>query len=180
MIAAMAPSPIRQIAYFCADVRQSAARHHARFGSGPYFVADNIPLRLSRHRGTDAPLDHSSAYGQWGDVMVEFVQQNNDGPSAFHDMYPRNSGRFGLHHVAIFVDDLAAAMDAWRAEGSETAFYGEMNDGFGFAFVDTRDVYGHMTELYEGREQLTDFYDFVRRSAQDWDGSDPVRTIRFE
>ena len=112
--------------------------------------------------------------------MVEFVQQHNDGPSAFRDMYPAQGARFGLHHVAVFVDDLPTAMGAWQDAGHDIAFYGEMNDGFGFAFVDTRDVYGHMVELYEGREQLTGFYDFVRRSAQNWDGSDPVRPIRFK
>lgn len=58
--------PIRQVAYFCADVRQAALAHHRQFGSGPYFVVDNIPLRQSIHRGVEALFDHSSAYGQRG------------------------------------------------------------------------------------------------------------------
>jgi len=27
------------------------------------------------------------------------------GPSAFHDVYPDGSGRGGIHHAALFVDD---------------------------------------------------------------------------
>jgi len=43
--------PVRQIAYFAADVRVAALEHHLRFGSGPFFVAEHIPLRQSLHRG---------------------------------------------------------------------------------------------------------------------------------
>lgn len=93
--------PIRQIAYFVPDVRVAAARHAALFGSGPYFVAEHIPLRKALYRGREGRLDHSSAYGQWGELMVEFVQQNNPGPSAFHDMYPEGSGRGGIHDINV-------------------------------------------------------------------------------
>lgn len=170
--------PIRQIAYFVPDVRMAAARHSTLFGSGPFFVADHIPLKRSFYRGREAMLDHSSAYGQWGEVMVEFVQQNNDGPSAFRDMYPEGSSG-GIHHVALIVDDLAATIVALEDAGSETALYAEMNSGFAFAMIDTVDTYGHMIELYMPAPQLVGFYDFVKQAAQGFDGRDPVRTIEF-
>ncbi len=53
--------PVRQIAYFVPDVVDAARRHAAAFGSGPYYVAEHIPLTLSEHRGRPAPLDHTSA-----------------------------------------------------------------------------------------------------------------------
>jgi hypothetical protein len=160
--------PIRQVAYFVPDARVAARRHHALFGSGPYFVADNIPLAKSIHRGTPRELDHTSAYGQWGDVMIEFVHQNNPGPSAFHDLYPEGSGREGLHHVALFVDSLDEAHARFVAEGYETALDAAMMDGFRYMFIDTVATYGHMLELYEPAEALTGFYDFVRGKAGDF------------
>ena len=169
--------PIRQVAYFVPDVRAAAERHAALFGSGPYFVADHIPLRRSLHRGREVPLDHSSAYGQWGEVMIEFVQQNNDAPSAFRDMYPEGPG--GIHHVALFVDDLDAALRGYNDAGFETALYAEMNSGFAFAMADAFAAYGHMIELYMPTPELTDFYDMVRQAAQDFDGRDLIRTISF-
>jgi catechol 2,3-dioxygenase-like lactoylglutathione lyase family enzyme len=175
----MTPLPIRQIAYFVPDARAAALAHHRLHGSGPYFVAGNIPLRLSLHRDVPRPLDHTSAYGQWGGVMIEFVQQNNPGPSAFHDVYPEGSGRQGVHHVALFVDDLAAAIASFNGEGHETALYAEMADGFAFAMIDTVALHGHMLELYEPRPELTGFYDYVARKAEGFDGRDPVRTIRL-
>lgn len=169
--------PVRQIAYFVADVRTAALAHHRRFGSGPYFVAEHIPLRKAVHRGIESTLDHTSAYGQWGKVMVEFVQQNNPGPSAFHDLYPEGSARSGLHHLAVFVDDLPAAIARFNAAGCETALYAEMNDGFPFAMIDLVAETGHMLELYQPLPRLTEFYDFVARAAEGFDGNDPVRTI---
>ena len=174
---AIAGLPVRQIAYFVADVRAAAAAHSATFGSGPYFVAEHIALRLSLHRGQAAPLDHSSAYGQWGGVMIEFVQQNNDGPSVFRDLYP--DGGEGLHHVALFVDDLAAARAHFEEQGFPTALYAEMNDGFAFAMMDAVARYGHFIELYEGVPQLTGFYDLVRAAHEGWDGQDVIREIAF-
>jgi len=169
--------PVRQIAYFVADIRVAAERHSALFGSGPYFVAEHIPLRLSLHRGREAPVDHSSAYGQWGEVMIEFVQQNNPGPSAFRDMF--GPGEEGLHHVALIVDDFAEARAHFEAQGMEVALYAEMMDGFAFAMMDATRRYGHMIELYQGVATLTGFYDLVRDTARGWDGKDVIRDIAF-
>lgn len=169
--------PVRQIAYFCEDVRRAASDHHALTGSGPFFVADHIPLARAVHRGVDRPLDHSSAYGQWGEVMVEFVQQNNAGPSPFRDLYREGSGRWGLHHLALFVDDVDAELERYAAAGHPTALRAEMNDGFLFAFADTVATLGHMTELYAPVLALTDFYAVVADAAAGWNGDDLIRTI---
>ncbi len=172
--------PVRQIAYFVADVRAAALAHHRMFGSGPYFVAEHIPLKRALHRGVERPLDHTSAYGQWGPVMIEFVQQNNAGPSAFHDLYPEGSGRSGMHHVALFVDDVAAEVARFAAAGHETALDAEMNDGFRFAFVDTVATLGHMVELYAPVASLTGFYDFVAAAARKYAGGEVIKDIRFD
>ena len=110
-------------------------------------------------------------------LMVEFVQQNNAGPSPFRDLYPEGSGRWGLHHVALFVDDVDGELDRYAAAGHPVALRAEMNDGFVFAFADTTAMLGHMTELYAPVPALLDFYAMVADAASDWDGDDPIRTI---
>jgi catechol 2,3-dioxygenase-like lactoylglutathione lyase family enzyme len=169
--------PVRQIAYFVPDVRAAALAHAKAFGSGPYFVADNIPLATTLHRGREAVFDHSSAYGQWGEMMVEFMQQNNPGPSVLHDMYPEGSGRQGLHHLAILVDNLDRAEKALNDAGFPTALRASMTDGFTFLMIDTVAVLGHMIELYEKAPRMIGFYDFVRDAAKDFDGKDIIRNI---
>lgn len=170
-------APVRQIAYFVEDIKAAAMAHHQQFGSGPFFIADNIPLGLSLHRGTDRPLDHSSAYGQWGAMMIEFVQQNNSGPSVFRDMFPQDSGQFGLHHLAVIVDDLPVAISEQNRLGFETALYAETETGLAFAMVDMVNPYGHMLELYAASPALTGFYDMVADAAKTFDGKNPIRIL---
>lgn len=175
----MGKLPLRQVAFFVEDVREAARAHHAAFGSGPFFVADNIPLARAVHRGVERELDHTSAYGQWGEVMVEFVAQNNPGPSPFRDLYPEGSGRWGMHHIAIFVDDVDAEIARFSASGAPCALRAEMTDGFVFAFADTVATMGVMTELYAPAPVLLDFYAMVAQAATDYRGGDPIQTIRF-
>lgn len=173
----IAGHPIRQIAYFVNDVRAAAARHSALYGSGPFFVAEHIQVRRADYRGAPGQLDHSSAYGQWGPLMVEFVQQNDPGASVFRDMYP--NGEEGMHHVALIVDDLAAARARFEEAGMACALHAEMMDGFTFLMMDAVKQYGHFIELYEGVASLTGFYDYVARQAAKFDGTDPVRDIKL-
>lgn len=165
---------VRQIAYFVPDLVKAALAHSALFGSGPYYVADHIPLSLCLYRGREAELDHSSAYGQWGEVMVEFVQQNNDGPSVFRDMYP--DGGEGMHHVALIVDDIAVSMRVFEEAGHDTGLYAEVGD-MAFAMMDCRRSLGHFVELYEPTPALVGVYELVRSAAQGWDGSAPIRSF---
>ncbi|QIB51179.1 VOC family protein [Pseudomonas sp. OIL-1] len=162
--------PVRQIAYFVDDVARSAYDHHLLFGSGPYFVVENIELAVCLHRGEPSKLDHTSAYGQWGEVMVEFCQQNNPGPSVFYDHCPIGNG--AIHHVAIMVEDLQLAISGYEQAGYETALYAELTSGQAYAMIDCTRALGHFVELYEPTEELTDFYSLVRSASQDWDGNE--------
>ncbi|MFO6431559.1 VOC family protein [Erythrobacter sp. W302b] len=168
---------VRQLAYKINDLEAAAEAHHRQFGSGPFFVLRHVVLASSQHRGVERPFDHSSAYGQWGDMMVELVVQHNPDPSALHDMFPHGSRAEGLHHAALFVDDLAAAIARFESEGAPLAQLSVTAGGTAFAFVDTRASLGHMLELYEPTEQLTGFYDFVAAAAQGWDGRDLLREL---
>ena len=168
---------IRQVAYIVDDVREAALKHHRTFGSGPYFVADHIPLQRSRYRGQETVFDHSAAYGQWGDVMIEFMCQHNEAPSAIHDMYLR--GHEGFHHVAIIVDSMADARAELERRGFEEALYAQMLDGFEFIMFDARKGYGHFIELYEGVDRLVRFYDLVAEVSRGFDGKDVLRDIDF-
>ena len=160
--------PVRQLAYKVNDLEVAAAAHHRQFGSGPFFVLRHVALASSQHRGMEQPFDHSSAYGQWGSVMVELVVQHNPDDSALHEMFPHGSGAEGLHHAALFVDDLDGAIARSDAEGMPLAQLSVTTTGTTFAFVDARASLGHMLELYEPTPQLTGFYDFVAEAAREW------------
>ncbi len=157
-----------QIAYAVADVRVAASEWVQR-GAGPFFVREHIDVHHVRVRGRAATFDHSSAYGQWGSVMVELIHQHGgDDPVV---------GSSGVHHVAFFVDTFADAatelIDAGRAE----VLYAETASGMPFAFHDARSDLGHLIEIYERSSPLVGFYDMVREASIDWNGDNPVRIL---
>ena len=167
--------PIVQVAYFVDDCRSAARDMASRLGAGPFFVLDRIELAWGEHRGVECPFVHSSAYGQWGDLMVEFVQQDEEGPSPFRDLY--RPGEQGLHHVAMMVDSLEATTAECAEHGLALAARAETRTGTEFAFIDTVNELGHMIEIYERSGALIGFYDFVRKASVEWDGEAPLRSM---
>ena len=171
----MLNEPIVQIAYFVTDAEQAAARMAARYGAGPFFFVERIQLAWGEHRGRPQKFLHSSAYGQWGSVMMELVQQDEEGPSPFRDMYA--PGEEGLHHMAMMVDSLPATYAECETQGLAVAARAETATGTEFAFIDAVATQGHMLEVYERSEALTGFYAFVRDASAGWDGAEPVRRL---
>jgi Glyoxalase/Bleomycin resistance protein/Dioxygenase superfamily len=169
------PLPIVQVAYHVPDPQAAALRYAREFGWGPFFLFEHIPLTRSLHRGAARPFDHTSAYGQAGDLMVELISQHDDEPSVLRDMYSRH--QTGLHHVAMFVDSLEVALANDRALGREVALEATTQDGTEFAMVDRRADLGHMIEYYEPRAGLAKFYAYVKRKSVGWDGADPLRRL---
>ena len=166
---------IAQVAYFVSDVREAVPRMVATFGAGPFFVIDRIELAHAEHRGKACPFVHTSAYGQWGDIMMELVQQDSDGPSPFRDLY--GPGEEGLHHIATIVDNFDAACAAYADCGFPLATRATTLTGTEFGFVDATATLGHFIEIYEGSEGLLGFYAMVREAARDWQGEAPLRTL---
>ena len=159
-----------QIAYFVSDIRASALSMSETFGAGPFFVVDNIELEWGEHRGKPCHFVHSSAYGQWGELMLELVQQVSEGPSPFRDLFA--AGEEGLHHVACFVDSVDQTIDRFADLGHPLAAKAKAKIGTEFAFIDTSEPLGHMIEVYVRDDALAGFYRLVRDAARDWDGRD--------
>lgn len=168
--------PVRQVAYFVQNVREAAIRHAGLFGSGPFFVIEQLRPRCI-HRGARHDVEMSVALGQWGTQMIEFVQQNNSGPSIFRDVYPEGSNRYGFHHVALIVDSLDEAASELDKAGHPVAcrFYPEQ--GYDVIFADATRSLGHMIELYEGCPALLGIYAFIAEAAIGYDGTRPVREL---
>ena len=165
--------PPVQIAYAVADAYDAAHKWAEDFGAGPFFIADHIPVTNVVYRGDPGVFDHTSAYGQWGEIMVELVQDHGEGPSAVRDLYAPNET--GLHHVAYFVDDLDEATAELAKRGFPLAMSAEARGNTRFHFIDAVSQLGHFLELYEPNPGLTSFYEKVRETAKGWDGSDPIR-----
>ena len=167
--------PFVQLAYHVPDIFEAAERWAAERGAGPFYINEHIPIERAIYRGQPGEFDHSSAYGQLGSVMLELVQQNNDGPSAIRDMYAPDEQ--GLHHCATIVPNFEEELARYEALGFTIANRFVLAGGMEFGFVDTVAVYGHMVEVYEGLPGLLDFYALIAAAAEGWDGADPIRRV---
>ncbi len=167
--------PIVQVAYHVSDSVKAAEKMAKLYGAGPFFLNERIELEWGIHRGREQKFLHTSAFGQWGSVMLELLQQDEEGPSPFRDMYA--PGEEGIHHTAMIVDSMASAYADCEAAGYEIAAKAMTFGGAEFAFVDTVCELGHMIEIYERSEGLLGFYEMVRQASIDWDGSNLIRRL---
>jgi hypothetical protein len=166
--------PPVQIAYAVPDVDAAAARWAADFGAGPFFIRRHIVGHDVIYRGASAVFDHSSAYGQWGSLMVELMQDHGTGPSVVRERYGVNET--GLHHMAFVVPDLDAATAHLASLGNGLVMSARSTNTR-YHFMDTVAALGHMVELYERSDRLESFYALVRDAADGWTGDDPVRQL---
>lgn len=167
-------SPV-QLAYHVPDAEQAAVEFARRFGWGPFFLMEHIPLASCLYRGTPSHFDHTSAYGQAGEMMVELIQGHGEAPSVLNEAFAPHAT--GLHHVAMFETDLGTALADWEARGFAVAMRATTTTDVEFAMVDTRATLGHYLELYPPVRALQKFYAYVRRAAVGWDGAQPVRRL---
>jgi catechol 2,3-dioxygenase-like lactoylglutathione lyase family enzyme len=162
---------IVQMAFVVADLEAAAARFARTMGIGPFLLNPHIQLSDPHHRGVHVRTDFSLALAQAGDVQVELVEQHDDTPSVYRDLFA--PGAEGFHHVAIIVPDVAAEVARLTALGFAQASSGRFGDA-DFAYVDTAPALGHMVEVLPDNDTIRRFFAKVRREAEAWDGSGPV------
>lgn len=165
------PQGYVQAAYIVADVEQAALRW-AGLGAGPFFLKPYKTQGQPTYLGQPANLDHISAFGQYGALMIELIQPLGEGPTVYS--LPR--GGEGLHHFAEICPDIEASIAAAEALGHPLLCRsGTVQTPA--AFIDARADLGHLIELVQDSPQLRYLYDFVAKAAEGWDGTDPVRSL---
>ena len=160
-----------QIAYAVDHLEREAEIFAEQFGAGPFFVRHHPPFEAT-HRGGPAVFNHSSAYGQWGEMQVELVRFGECSPASLHRSVVAGSG---LHHMAMFVDSLSAEQHRLEALGMPCVMLSTTPSGLQFAFHDARAQLGYLIEIYEPADSVLRLYRKVRDAADGWDGTDPVR-----
>jgi catechol 2,3-dioxygenase-like lactoylglutathione lyase family enzyme len=167
--------PPVQIAYAVPDAEVFARRWATSTGAGPFFLRRHIAVVDVTYRGRPAAFDHTSAYGQWGSIMLELVHVHTPGPNVVTDVI--GDSPTGLHHLAFLVADLDAATEHLDEHGHPLAMTAHTGNGTEFRFVDASRALGHMIELYVDSDRLRAFYAEVADAALGWDGTDPVREL---
>ncbi len=85
--------PHFQEAYLVNDLEEAIGKWHALYGAGPFVVAPHHRADTFMYRGTSVEADVSYGFGYLGDMMIQFIQQHDDQPSIYRDMYKQGEQR---------------------------------------------------------------------------------------
>lgn len=137
--------PLFQQAYLVNDLEASIDHWHRLFGAGPFVIVPHHKTERFTYRGTRQEADVSYAFGYSGDMMIQFIQQHDETPSIYRDMF--RPGQEGFHHVGILVHDWEAERQRLLDLGFEIAceLYA---DNVNAAYFDTRKANGCFTEIH--------------------------------
>lgn len=167
----MEKRPIAQIEYFVRDVTAAVTRHSATFGSGPFRKEDDVPLSNCDYRGRPIELGTTAAFGYWGPIVVQFVQQNTQEPSVFTERRDRE----GLHSVALMAEDVEAEVARLGAAGLQLALTADVGvyGNFKLLYVDALERYGHFIKVLPKTDAVTQAFARLRGAADEFAGGDP-------
>lgn len=165
--------PFHHIGYVVPDLRAAAERFARTLGAGPFLSIGHVPLADAIWRGKPAVYDHSTAFGMWGETLVELSQ--------IHEAVPADLGAFmgrgdstHIGHVGWLVDDLEAETAALRGLGLELVHTGTAGPVRAHWF-DGRPVFGHPIEVLRRCPENLGLYAAVREAALGWDGEEALR-----
>jgi Glyoxalase/Bleomycin resistance protein/Dioxygenase superfamily len=147
--------PLFQHAYVVTDLDGAVRRWSELFGAGPFALRWHHVAPRFAYRGTAAQADVSYAFGYLGDIQVQLIQQHDDTPSIYRDMYGPDEE--GFHHVATLVHDFASARQHFLDHGFELAC--ELHTGgVDAAYFDTRSATGGFTEIHGDPPYILDTF----------------------
>ena len=166
-----------QNGYVVRDI-EAALKHWTEvMGVGPFFYIDRVKCDWFTYRGEPSPVEMSIALGNTGDLQIELIQQRNDAPSMYLDFL--NAGHEGMQHMSYWTTDYQADYDRVRAAGYKVGHEGQIGGPQGrFVYFDTETHPGTVIEMSDISGSKGKFFEHIRNAAIDWDGSDPVRTVR--
>jgi catechol 2,3-dioxygenase-like lactoylglutathione lyase family enzyme len=167
------PGPIRQIGYVVTDLDAALARW-VELGVGPWFVIRGLPMRAF-YRGEPCEITLSLALANSGELQIELIQQQDDTPSIFTEFLAANGP--GYHQLAYWAEDFDATMQAINAAGWPVVWSGGEGFGVRFAYVEPPNRPATIVEISELTDGQAASAKFIRDTAANWDGSDPIREM---
>ncbi len=158
---------IVQNAFVVNDLAAACRRWNHIYGIGPFLASRHFVLQMD-YAGARVDVELAGAFVQSGDIVIELLQQLNDVPSPFRQMFL--PGHEGLHHVAVFAKNFEQERDRFKAAGFKIAGEFEYVAGCPICYIDTSAALGHMIELYTDHEAVRTMYAASRNAAETWDG----------
>ncbi|MFO7962321.1 MAG: VOC family protein [Desulfobacterales bacterium] len=138
---------VLQVGLVVRDLDKSIEKYTKIMGIGPWKVyhLDKRTLKNVTVKGKPQDLSMKVGFAQIGKVQIELIQPLEDGGiyAEFLEMHGE-----GLHHIACAVDDYDETITRLAKGNIGILQAGDTSDGMGFAYLDTMNVMGCITEIY--------------------------------
>src|SRR5579863_5299599 len=154
--------PIGHVGYVVDDIAQGVDWAVRTLGAGPFFVIEHLPFDVCTFNGQPAQYDHSSAFGQWGDIKVELTVVHSADPPQLAETIGGRGPRVG--HVGMLVDDLDAESAALEAAGLPVFHTGSAGP-VSARWHNGQAQLGHHVELLRRGPEIEGFYELIRSSS---------------
>ena len=163
-----------QQAFFVPDIPSAVERWVATTGAGPFFLSPHHTTDWFEYRGEAVEADVSYAFGYAGDIQIQLIEQHDDTPSIYRDMFGATGS--GHHHVANLVSDYSGERRRLLDAGFVIACELTAN-GAEAAYFDTREAIGCFTEVHSDPARIVATFARWKEVQEAWDGhTDPLRT----
>jgi len=164
-----------QSCFVVPNLEEAMERWHQVENVGPFIVMSHVQPSNGRYRGEPAELEMSCAFAQAGQMQIELIEQHNDGPSVYRDVYPEGSG--GFHHFCYWADGtIEQETEFYREKGIEAGYVASFGD-LNFGYFDARAQMGCFLEVLEREPGTLALFQSIADAAKGWDGTDPVRYL---
>ena len=167
-------SPLHHLGYVVEDLHRDVPRFAAATGAGPFYAMEHIHFDEVTYGGEPAVYDHSSAFGQWGPMIVELTQVHEAQPTGLRKALVATGA--GVGHVAWLADSLEEETARLQRRGFR-AFHTGRTGPASAVWFDGGRLLGHPIEVLQRRDELLRFYAMVRDASAGWNGSDPLRIM---
>lgn len=151
---------IKQLGYYVESIERTAQDLRDRLGAGPFVdLGVSEPASLL-YRGKPSGTRTRCALGNLGAMQLELIEVKTDEPDVYKDL-----GRYGLHHLCIWADDVDAVRAEFEAAGIEVAMEMVSGQGLKVLYFDAREQLGSFIEVNAPIEQLAGAVRAVHENA---------------
>ncbi len=137
---------IGQIGIITKDVEETAKKLEEFFGIGPFRIIEP-KYENKMYRGKPEDFKLKIGLAEIGPIQIELMQPLG-GKSIYQEFIEKRG--YGLHHIALEVDDMKEKVEEFEKMGLSVIQSGE-REVVSFAYLDTEDTIDVTFELLERR-----------------------------
>jgi catechol 2,3-dioxygenase-like lactoylglutathione lyase family enzyme len=164
-----------QLSYVVRDLEATLHFWTRSLGVGPFVVIENAATdRVVAYRGRKTQVTMTLAFAYVRDIQIEIIVASCPDPTPWTEFL--DSGRQGLHHIAMWPDAFDAACSRLETLSFIPECRIETNTGVvSSIYFRGPEHLGHMVEVAPNSPSRRRYFGGIRALATGWNGSRPIR-----